>query len=433
MNLTGSLTVVTTGTELQVTSTGVRIGNVITDTHPITGSVNVSGSLSGSSANFSGFLGINGSPGTAFPLEAYINSSTAYSSTSRGNVMRVYNSNTSSNVFAGIELGGAGPSNDGLAGLNAVVTSAGSAALTFYTRNSNTFSEKFRISSEGNFDYGGFNIQSSNNTTYRQAFYGGLSIMWRGFTDWYLNSNHTYSSSNTNVASYTTSNGLGRLSVTGGDLDWATYDGSVTAGSSYALATKFLITKAGAIQVGNVGRNALQQSNFGYNGAYKTLIVGSTGTNYLSDAITVCFGVDVIGNTGGSFSGDGSECIFRNAGAFRSPNSGNTNYNTLISWNSSGVVTVTTSDYRAKEDLKSFEALPMIEAMKLYDFRWIELQERMHGVLAHELQEIVPYAVIGEKDGDSRQGVDYSKLVPVMLKAIQELNTKFEEYKATHP
>ena len=62
----------------------------------------------------------------------------------------------------------------------------------------------------------------------------------------------------------------------------------------------------------------------------------------------------------------------------------------------------------------------MVEAMKLYDFRWIELQNRMHGVLAHELQDIVPYAVMGEKDGESMQGVDYSKLVPVMLKAIQE-------------
>ena len=66
----------------------------------------------------------------------------------------------------------------------------------------------------------------------------------------------------------------------------------------------------------------------------------------------------------------------------------------------------------------------MVQAMKLYDFRWIELQERMHGVLAHELQDIVPYAVIGEKDGGSMQGVDYSKLVPVMLKAIQELKTQ---------
>ena len=45
VSITGSLAVVTNGTEFQVTSTGVRIGNVSTDAHPITGSVNISGSL----------------------------------------------------------------------------------------------------------------------------------------------------------------------------------------------------------------------------------------------------------------------------------------------------------------------------------------------------------------------------------------------------
>jgi hypothetical protein len=45
MNLTGSLTVITTGTELQVTSTGVNLGNALTDTHNITGSLRVTGSI----------------------------------------------------------------------------------------------------------------------------------------------------------------------------------------------------------------------------------------------------------------------------------------------------------------------------------------------------------------------------------------------------
>jgi len=45
VNITGSLTISTTGTEFQVTNAGVKIGNVTTDTHPITGSVNITGSL----------------------------------------------------------------------------------------------------------------------------------------------------------------------------------------------------------------------------------------------------------------------------------------------------------------------------------------------------------------------------------------------------
>jgi hypothetical protein len=108
-------------------------------------------------------------------------------------------------------------------------------------------SSRFKITPDANFDYGGFNIQSSNNNTYRQAFYGALSLMWRNGGDWYLNSNHTYSISNTNVASFSTANGIGRLGVSGGDFEWGTFDGSVTAGSSYAISTKFFISKLGQI------------------------------------------------------------------------------------------------------------------------------------------------------------------------------------------
>jgi hypothetical protein len=53
MSLTGSLTVVTTGTEFQVNANGVKFGNVIGDAHSITGSVGISGSLSGVGATFS--------------------------------------------------------------------------------------------------------------------------------------------------------------------------------------------------------------------------------------------------------------------------------------------------------------------------------------------------------------------------------------------
>ena len=93
----------------------------------------------------------------------------------------------------------------------------------------------------------------------------------------------------------------------------------------------------------------------------------------------------------------------------------------------------TTSDYRLKEDLKDTKGLEKVLGIKIYDFKYKNTDITMDGVIAHELSEILPYAVSGEKDGKEMQGVDYSKIVPVLTKAIQELNTKFEEYKATHP
>ena len=53
MNLTGSLTVVTTGTELQVNANGVNLGNALTDSHVISGSlrINPNGLIVSSSGN----------------------------------------------------------------------------------------------------------------------------------------------------------------------------------------------------------------------------------------------------------------------------------------------------------------------------------------------------------------------------------------------
>ena len=42
-------------------------------------------------------------------------------------------------------------------------------------------------------------------------------------------------------------------------------------------------------------------------------------------------------------------------------------------------------------------------------------------VVAHELQEVLPQAVDGNKDDEQMQGVDYSKIVPILVKSIQEL------------
>jgi len=96
----------------------------------------------------------------------------------------------------------------------------------------------------------------------------------------------------------------------------------------------------------------------------------------------------------------------------------------------------TTSDYRLKEDFKEINGLDKISAIKVYDFKWKGLEDRMDGVIAHELAEIMPYAVHGEKDAIDEegnivyQGVDYSKIVPSLIKAIQELKLEIDILKA---
>jgi hypothetical protein len=98
----------------------------------------------------------------------------------------------------------------------------------------------------------------------------------------------------------------------------------------------------------------------------------------------------------------------------------------ITSTNGSSVSYTTTSDYRLKQDLKPYKGLALINRLKTYDFAWKIDNSRMYGFMAHELQEVLPYLVSGQKDAVDANGkiipqtVDYSKLTPILVKAIQE-------------
>ena len=54
----------------------------------------------------------------------------------------------------------------------------------------------------------------------------------------------------------------------------------------------------------------------------------------------------------------------------------------------------------------------------------------MDGFLAHEAATVVPEAVCGEKDATEMQGIDQSKLVPLLVKTIQELEARITALEA---
>jgi hypothetical protein len=161
------------------------------------------------------------------------------------------------------------------------------------------------------------------------------------------------------------------------------------------------------------------------------LLVGTTSDSFYNGSVqgTGLFGSNgfiAASRNGGSaaffnrYTSTGDIVNFRYAGS----NVGSISYN--------GVNTLynATSDYRLKEDLKEYNALEIISKLKTYDYKWKESGIRDYGMVAHELQEILPNYVNGEKDAVNKngkiepQGVDYSKIVPILIKAIQELNAK---------
>ena len=101
-----------------------------------------------------------------------------------------------------------------------------------------------------------------------------------------------------------------------------------------------------------------------------------------------------------------------------------------ITTNASATAFNTTSDYRLKEDLQDFNGLDKVSKIKMYDFKWKTDENRSYGVMAHELQEVLPQAVSGEKDAEKMQQVDYSKIVPLLVKSIQELKAEVDLLKS---
>jgi len=93
---------------------------------------------------------------------------------------------------------------------------------------------------------------------------------------------------------------------------------------------------------------------------------------------------------------------------------------------------VGSSDYRMKENIVyDWDAITKVKNLKPAQFNFkTNTDELVEGFIAHEAQSVVPYAVVGEKDGEEMQGMDYGKLTAILTKAIQEQQTIIEDLKS---
>ena len=92
----------------------------------------------------------------------------------------------------------------------------------------------------------------------------------------------------------------------------------------------------------------------------------------------------------------------------------------------------TSSDYRLKENVVyDWDATTRLKQLKPARFNFIvDADTTVDGFLAHEAQTVVPECATGthnEVDDDGAavmQGIDQSKLVPLLVKTIQELEAR---------
>ena len=86
----------------------------------------------------------------------------------------------------------------------------------------------------------------------------------------------------------------------------------------------------------------------------------------------------------------------------------------------------TSSDQRLKENIADADdAGSKVDAIKVRQFDWkTDGSHQDYGMVAQELQSVAPEAVAGNADSDEMMGVDYSKLVPMLIKEIQSLRAR---------
>ena len=98
-----------------------------------------------------------------------------------------------------------------------------------------------------------------------------------------------------------------------------------------------------------------------------------------------------------------------------------------------------TSDYRLKENVSyNWDATTRLKQLKPARFNYIvDADNTVDGFLAHEVEGIVPQAITGEKDAVDSDGnidpqcIDHSKLVPLLVKTIQELEARIAALEAS--
>ncbi|BAQ90439.1 endo-N-actetylneuraminidase [uncultured Mediterranean phage uvMED] len=237
-------------------------------------------------------------------------------------------------------------------------------------------------------------------------------------------------------------------------------EGSANSGMTILSGT----SNTGMIRFGDSGNSNIggityshtdNQMQFNTNGTSRT-VIASDGTHYINTTAGNLKSANSSGfvTKGGSTLGETQ--IASNTGnplTINRSNDDSTSRNLITFYRASnniGVITATNSstsyntnsDYRLKENQVSISnGIERLKQLQPYRFNFkIDPDTTVDGFFAHEVQDIVPEAITGEKDatetytdenGDEQtrikpQSIDQSKLVPLLVAAVQELTTRLE-------
>jgi hypothetical protein len=152
------------------------------------------------------------------------------------------------------------------------------------------------------------------------------------------------------------------------------------------------------------------------------------GTTTASISATNNTGAVIVPNGASQFSRDGGHTLdinrVQDGEIVRFRSAGNTEGSISISGSTTSYNT--SSDQRLKDNIVDApSASDDIDAIQVRSFDWkADGSHQKYGMVAQELQSVAPEAVSAPEDPEDMMGVDYSKLVPMMLKEIQSLRAR---------
>jgi hypothetical protein len=353
-------------------------------------------------------------------------------------------------------------------------------ALTFFTNSSGTPAERMRLDASGNLGLGV--TPSAWGSAYRAEDIGGVlgltssvnGDIWynaynNGTNDIYKNggfkaslfrqNNGAFEWHNTNISAPSAGSTITLIQAMTLDAS-----GNFLVGLTSSTA-KFHVTNGASpasrliVGAGGGAANTLYSTlaagdyvSFETNAAERARITSGGDLLIGTNAAACTSKLDVLQTTAAT-SGIGCKSTNSNAQCFVAWNSDTSGDNIFaqfytetsatsrgsITYNRAGglVAYNTTSDYRAKDILGPVQNPgTTIDALKVYNGKMKGATVERPMLVAHEAQEVTPYAVTGEKDAVNDDGtpkyqqMDVSSLVPLLIAEIQSLRARVAQLEA---
>ena len=151
------------------------------------------------------------------------------------------------------------------------------------------------------------------------------------------------------------------------------------------------------------------------------LLVGKTTTSTGTQGVVLAAGTSSFANSSGTASINMNNIGFGGISMSFQYSGSQKGY---IEITSTAVNYVTSSDQRLKTNIVDAPE-GNIDSIKVRSFDWLEDgSHQTYGMVAQELLTSAPYAVSQSSNSEDMMGVDYSKLVPMLVKEIQSLRAR---------